>query len=331
MTALAPAIESFFTGYLIGQRGASPHTIASYRDTFRLLFAWIREQSGTRPSDLDFTDLDAATVTGFLAMLEDERHNTGRTRSQRLAAIHSLFRHAALGHPEHAALIARVLAIRPRKPSSKTVSWLTADEADALLAVPDPGTWTGRRDRLLMLLMLTSGARVSEITALTWDDLSLTRPGAHVLWHGKGRKDRLTPLRPAAITGLRQWQRENPASPGAFVFTARGTTRKMSTDAVAARIKIHAGEAAAACPGIAAKNVTPHVLRHSLAMRLQSAGAGGPSIALILGHESLASTRPYLHADLELKQKALDRTAPPNTKPGRYTPPDKLLAFLESL
>jgi len=326
MTALAPAIESFFTGYLIGQRGASPHTIASYRDTFRLLFAWIREQSGTRPSDLDFTDLDAATVTGFLAMLEDERHNTGRTRSQRLAAIHSLFRHAALGHPEHAALIARVLAIRPRKPSSKTVSWLTADEADALLAVPDPGTWTGRRDRLLMLLMLTSGPRVSEVTALTWGDILLTRPGARVLWHGKGRKERITPLQAPAITGLRQWQRENPASPGAFVFTARGTTRKMSTDAVAARIKIHAGEAAAACPGIAAKNVTPHVLRHSLAMRLQSAGAGGPSIALILGHESLASTRPYLHADLELKQKALDRTAPPNTKPGRYTPPDKLLA-----
>ena len=172
MTALAPAVESFFTGYLIGQRGASPHTIASYRDTLRLLFAWIREQSGTRPSDLDFTDVDAATVTGFLAMLEDERHNTGRTRSQRLAAIHSLFRHAALGHPEHAALIARVLAIRPRKPSRKTVSWLTADEADALLAAPDPGTWTGRRDRLLMLLMLTSGPRVSEVTALTWADLS---------------------------------------------------------------------------------------------------------------------------------------------------------------
>jgi len=331
VTALAPAVESFFTDYLIAQRGASPHTIASYRDTFRLLFAWIREQAGTRPSDLDFADVDAAAVTGFLAMLEDERHNTGRTRSQRLAAIHSLFRHAALGHPEHAALIARVLAIRPRKPSRKTVSWLAEDEADALLAAPDPGTWTGRRDRLLMLLMLTSGPRVSEITALTWGDIFLARPGAHVLWHGKGRKERITPLQKPAITGLRQWQRENPAAPGAFVFTARGTTRKMSTDAVAGRIKIHAREAAAACPGIAAKNVTPHVLRHSLAMRLQSAGAGGPSIALILGHESLASTRPYLHADLELKQKALDRTAPPNTRPGRYTPPDKLLAFLESL
>ena len=329
MTALAPAVESFFTGYLTAQRGASPHTIASYRDTFRLLFTWIREQAGTRPSDLDFADLDAATVSRFLAMLEDERRNTERTRSQRLAAIHSLYRHAALGHPEHAALIARVLAIQPRKPSRATVAWLTADEADALLAAPDQGTWTGRRDRLLMLLMLTSGPRVSEVTALTWADLSLTRPGAHVLWHGKGRKERLTPLKAPAVTGLRQWQRENPA--GNFVFTARGTARKMSTDAVAERIKIHAAAASAACPGIAAKTVSPHVLRHSFAMGLQSAGVGGPSIALLMGHESLASTRPYLHADLELKQKALDRTAPPHTKTGRYTPPDKLLAFLESL
>lgn len=329
MTALAPAVESFFTGYLTAQRGASPHTIASYRDTLRLLFIWIREQAGTRPSDLDFTDVDAAAVTGFLAMLENERHNTDRTRGQRLAAIHSLFRHAALGHPEHAALIARVLAIQPRKPSRKTVSWLTGDEAGALLAAPDQGTWTGRRDRLLMLLMLTSGPRVSEVTALTWDDLSLARPGAHVLWHGKGRKERLTPLKAPAVTGLRQWQRENPV--GNFVFTARGTARKMSTDAVAERIKIHAAAASAACPGIAAKTVSPHVLRHSFAMGLQSAGVGGPSIALLMGHESLASTRPYLHADLELKQKALDRTAPPHTKTGRYTPPDKLLAFLESL
>ena len=263
MTALAPAVESFFTEYLIAQRGASPHTIASYRDTLRLLFGWIRDQSGTRPSDLDFADVDAATVSGFLAMLEQQRHNAGRTRSQRLAAIHSLFRHAALRHPEHAALIARVLAIQPRKASRKTVDYLTEDEADALLASPDRATWTGRRDRLLMLVMITSGPRVSEIIALTWDDISLTRPGAHVLWHGKGRKERISPLHALAITGLRQWQRENPAPPGAFVFTARGTTRKMSSDAVAERIKVHAATAAAACPGIAAKNVTPHVLRHT--------------------------------------------------------------------
>ncbi len=279
MTALAPAVESFFTGYLIAPRGASPHTIASYRDTFRLLFTWIREQSGTRPSDLDFTDLDAAAVSRFLAMLEDERHNTGRTRSQRLAAIHSLYRHAALGHPEHAALIARVLAIQPRKTSQKTVAWLNGDEADALLASPDRATWTGRRDHLLMLLMLTSGPRVSEITALTWADITLGKPGARVLWHGKGRKERISPLQAPAVTALRLWQRENTAAPGAFVFTARGTARKMSTDAVAERIRIHAAAAAAACPGIAAKNVTPHVLRHYVEGRVMWPAASSPLVA----------------------------------------------------
>ena len=267
MTAIAPAVESFFTDYLTAQRGASPHTIASYRDTLRLLFAYIQQQSGIRPSSLDFADVDAATVSGFLAMLEQERHNTGRTRSQRLAALHSLFRHAALRHPEHAPVIARVLAIQPRKASRKTIGYLTEDEADALLASPDLTTWTGRRDHLLMLLMITSGPRVSEITALTWADITLERPGARVLWHGKGRKERISPLQAPAVTGLRLWQRENPAGPGAFVFTARGTARKMSTDAVAERIKIHAATAAAACPGIAAKNVAPHVLRHTFAMR----------------------------------------------------------------
>jgi site-specific recombinase XerD len=279
MTAFAPAVESFFTGYLTAQRGASPHTIASYRDTLRLLFAYIQQQSGIRPSSLDFADVDAATVSGFLAMLERERHNTGRTRSQRLAAIHSLFRHAALRHPEHAAVIARVLAIQPRKASRKTIDYLTEDEADALLASPDLTTWTGRRDHLLMLLMITSGPRVSEITALTWADITLERPGARVLWHGNGRKERISPLQAPAVTGLRLWQRENPAAPGAFVFTARGTARKMSTDAVAERIKIHAATAATACPGIAAKNVAPHVLRHYVEGRVMWPAASSPLVA----------------------------------------------------
>jgi site-specific recombinase XerD len=331
MTAFAPTIESFFTEYLTAQRGASPHTIASYRDTFRLLFAHVRDQSNIRPSDLDVTDVNAATVSSFLAMLEQQRHNSATTLSQRLAAIHSLFRHAALRHPEHAALIARVLAIQPRKASQKAIAWLTEDEAEALLASPNPATWTGRRDHLLILVMITNGPRVSEITALTWADIALNKPGARVLWHGKGRKERINPLQEPAVTTLRHWQRENPAPPDAFVFTARGTARKMSADAVAERIRVHATAASDACPSIGAKNVTPHVLRHTFAMRLQAAGVGSPSIALLLGHESPASTRPYLHADLELKQRALDRTAPPHTRPGRYTPPDKLLAFLESL
>jgi site-specific recombinase XerD len=331
MTALAPTVESYFTDYLIAQRGASRHTIASYRDTLRLLLTYVRDQAGIRPTDLDIADLDAAMVSGFMTMLATERHNSDRTRAQRLAAIHSLFRHAALRHPEHAASIARVLAVEPRKATQTTVAYLTDTEAEALLAAPDRATWTGRRDHLMILVMLTSGPRVSEITALTWAELSLTSPGAHVLWHGKGRKERINPLKAPAVAALRAWRRENPAPDGAFVFTTRGTTRKMSTDAVADRLKTHARTAATACPGLGTKNVTPHVLRHTFAMRLQIGGVGSHTVALLLGHESTASTRAYLHADLDLKQRALDRTAPPNTSPGRYTAPDKLLAFLESL
>jgi len=331
MTALAPTVESFFTGYLIGQRGASAHTIASYRDTLRLLFGYVHARTGIQPSDLDVADLDAEMVTGFLAALEQTRHNAAQTRNLRLAAIHSLFRHAALRHPEHAWSIARVLAIRPKKATQKVIAHLSQAEVEALLASPDRSTWTGRRDHLLMLVMITSGPRVSEVTALAWADISAVRPGAHVLWHGKGRKERISPLDPATTAALRLWQRENPGPVSAPVFTARGTARKMTPDAVAQRLRVHAATAAVSCPGIAARNLTPHVLRHTFAMRMQAAGIGGPTIALLLGHESPASTRPYLHADLELKQRALDRTAPPRTRRGRYIPKDELLAFLEAL
>ena len=331
MTALAPTVESFFTGYLIGQRGASPHTIASYRDTLRLLFEYVYERTGIRPSALDVADLGAEMVSDFLAALEQARHNTAQTRNLRLAAIHSLFRHAALRHPEHAWSIARVLAIRPKKAGQTVVCHLTDAEVEALLASPDRSTWTGRRDHLLILVMVTSGPRVSEVTALTWADISATRPGAHVVWHGKGRKERISPLDPATVAALRLWQRENPGPASALVFTARGTARKMTPDAVAQRLQVHAATAAVRCPSIATKNLTPHVLRHTFAMRMQAAGIGSPAIALLLGHESPASTRPYLQADLELKQRALDRTAPPRTRPGRYIPKDELLAFLEAL
>ncbi len=331
MTALAPTVESFFTGYLIGQRGASACTIASYRDTLRLLFAHVYDRTGIEPSDLDVADLGTEMISDFLAALQETRHNSAQTRNLRLAAIHSLFRHAALRHPEHAWSIARVLAIEPRKGSQKVVAYLSVTEVEALLASPDRNTWTGRRDHLLILVMVTSGPRVSEVTALTGADISASRPGAHVAWHGKGRKERISPLDVPAAAALRLWQRENPGPLSAFVFTARGTTRKMTSDAVAQRLRVHAAVAASSCPSIATRNLTPHAPRHTFAMRLQAAGIGSPAIALLLGHESPASTRPYLHADLELKQRALDRTAPPRTRRGRYVAKDELRAFLEGL
>ena len=331
MSALAPTLESFFTSYLVGQRGASKHTITAYRDTLRLLLNYVHERTGIQPSDLDISILDAELIASFLTMLEQERGNSTRTRNARLAAIHSLYRHAALRHPEHADLIARVLAIPPKNHDQTILTYLTATETDALLAAPDGSTPTGRRDHLIILLMITTGVRVSELTDLTRADVHTGKPAAHIATHGKGRKTRITPLDATTATTIRAWLTETSGSTDSPVFTARGTTRKLTTDAVAQRLKLHATAAASACPTIQAKHLTPHILRHTCAMRMLAAGIDATTIALWLAHESPDSTRPYLHADLQLKQQALDRTAPPRTRRGRYRPPDKLLAFLEAL
>lgn len=331
MSALAPTLESFFTDYLIGQRAASPHTIAAYADTFRLLLGYIHKRTGIRPSDLDIAVIDAGLVGDFLTMLEEERHNTARTRNARLAAIHSFFRHAALRHPEHANLIARVLAISTKKTGCSLVTYLTEPEVDALVAAPNRAIWSGRRDHLIVLLMITTGLRVSEMTSLTRADACTEPPGAHVACRGKGRKDRITPLDAGTSRALGAWFNENPGPGTAPVFTARGTARKMSTDAVQQRIQLHSTRAATTCPSLAGREVTPHVLRHTCAMRMLAAGVDITTIALWLGHESPESTRPYLHADLQIKQRALDRTAPPQTTLGRYIPTDPVLAFLEAL
>lgn len=331
MSALAPTLQSFFANYLSEQRGASRHTVTAYRDTFRLLLGYVQERTGVRPSDVDLAMLDAELVCEFLAMLEQQRGNSARTRNARLAAIHSLFSHAALRHPEHAELIARVLAIPFKRGQQTVVSYLDDAELEALLASPDRSTWSGRRDHLLLLLMVTTGLRVSEVTSLVRADVSTDRRFATISCTGKGRKQRVTPINRPTAAALKAWLTQNRGDPDDPLFTARGTSRPLSSDAVAQRICWHARTATAACPSLATKNVTPHVLRHTCAMRMLAAGVGIAAVSLFLGHESLASTRPYVHADLELKQRALDRTAPPKTKPGRYRPPDKLLAFLKAL
>jgi integrase/recombinase XerD len=331
VTALAPTLQSFFTAYLIGQRGASPHTITAYRDTFRLLLDYTHQRTGIRPSDLDLTVIDADLVAGFLTHLEHDRGNSARTRNARLAAIRSLFQHAALRHPEHADLIAQVLAIRSKNTHRTILTYLTDPETDALLAAPNRATWTGRRDHLIILTLVTTGLRVSELTGLTRADIQPTPPGAHLACHGKGRKDRITPLDAPTATALREWLHRSDRPPTAPVFTPQGATRTMTTDAVAQRLTVHATRASRDCPTLTGRIITPHTMRHTCAMRMLAAGNDITTIALWLGHESPESSRPYLHADLQLKQRALDRTAPPHTTPGRYTPPDALLAFLEGL
>jgi len=329
MTAIAATMQAFFTERLIGQRRASPHTIASYRDTLRLLLGFTAARTGTPPCRLDIAELDAPLIAAFLDHIEHQRGNCIRTRNARLAASHSLFGFAALRHPEHAADIARVLAIPAKRGDQTIVTFLTDDEASALLAAPDRATRTGRRDHAWILLAIQTGLRASEITGLTCKDVHLGT-AAYVACHGKGRKDRITPLTPGTVTTLRAWLAERAGRPDDPLFdTIRGGP--MSHDALQQRLTLHAAAAAQYCPALTSKNVTPHVLRHSAAMALLRAGVDITVIALWLGHESVTTTQIYLQADMALKQRALDRTTPPASIPGRYKPGDQLLAFLEAL
>jgi integrase/recombinase XerD len=329
MTALAPTVEAFFTQRLAVQRDASPHTVAAYRDTLRLLLVFTHARTGKQPSSLDVADIDATLVAAFLTHLETERRNSVPTRNARLTAIHSLFRYAALRHPEHAESIQRVLAIPTKRHDQKMVCFLARDEIDALLTAPGADTWFGRRDQALLTLAVQTGMRVSELTRLVRRDLHLGT-GAHVRCHVKGRKERATPLTAHTIAMLTDWLREHDCGPGDPVFpTRRG--QPLSTDAVAWLLTKHAATAADHCPSLRGKHLTPHILRHTAAMQLPDSGLDISVIALWLGHESVETTQIYLHADLTLKEKALARIAPPSTPPGRYQPTDTLLAFLETL
>ncbi|MGI8874833.1 MAG: tyrosine-type recombinase/integrase [Egibacteraceae bacterium] len=329
MTALAPTLEAFFTQRLAAQRRSSPHTIAAYRDTFRLLLGFVQETTGTPPAKLDLDDLDAALVGAFLEHLEADRGVAITTRNARLAAVHSFFRFAALRHPEHAGLIQRVLAIPAKRTNPGPICYLTRAEIDALLAAPDRGTRLGRRDHALLLLAVQTGLRVSELCELRRADVTLGT-GATVSCTGKGRKQRATPLTSAAAAVISSWLKQTTGTPTDPLFPGpRG--RPLSRDAIRRLVQRHVANAASSCPSLATKRVTPHVLRHSCAMQLLAAGVDVAVIALWLGHESIRTTDIYQHADLAMKERALARLAPNRASPGRYRPPDALLAFLEAL
>jgi len=327
--AFPTLLETFFTDRLLRQQRVSPHTIASYRDTFSLLLRFTQQRLGKAPSALTLDDLDAPVVSAFLDDLEQTRGTSARSRKVRLAAIHAFFHYVALRAPSHSGLIQRVLAIPSKRYDRTPIAFLTGVEIEALLAAPDQHTWAGRRDRTLLLLAVQTGLRVSELSGLCWQDLTLGT-GAHVRCQGKGRQERCTPLRKDVITALRAWQREQQSRPEAPVFPGtRGGP--LGRDGVAYLLAKHVRAAQQHCPSLHGKRVSPHVLRHSAAMALLHSGVDCAVIALWLGHESMDTTQMYLHASLELKQQALDKTTPVNGRPGRYQPDDDLLAFLKSL
>lgn len=322
-------LESFFTDRLMRQRQASPNTIASYRDSFCLLFNFAKQRLNKEPSILSIEDLNAPFIGSFLNHVEKDRGNCARSRNVRLAAIHSFFKYIALQDPSHSALIQQVLAIPTKKFERKPIDFLTNTEIDALLAAPDLNTWNGRRDRVLLLLTIQTGLRVSELIGLRCKDIMLDS-GAHVRCKGKGRKDRCTPLRKELVAALRSWLKERSGQPDDPLFpNARGGF--LSRDGVEYLLAKHVAVARQKCRSLQKKHISPHVLRHTAAMELLQHGVDRSVIALWLGHESLETTQVYLHANLEMKEKALAKTTPINVKPGRYQPDDQLLAFLKGL
>ncbi len=326
---LPSLLQSFFTERLLRQRQASPHTIAGYRDSFRLLLQFAKERLGKAPSKIRVADLDAPFLGRFLEHLEDVRKNSARTRNARLAAIHSFFQYVALEEPAYALHCQRILAMPNKRHERRPIEFLNREEFDALLAVPDLSTWLGRRDRALLLVAVQTGLRVSELIGLNCQDVVLGT-GAHVRCLGKGRKYRCTPLRAETTTTLGAWLRERHGQPEQPVFPSiRGG--RLSRDAIERLITKYTNVAKQTCSSLKRKRVSPHVLRHAAAMDLLQHGVDRSVIALWLGHESVETTQMYLHADMRLKEKALSRTTPLGVKPGRYRPDDKLLAFLESL
>jgi site-specific recombinase XerD len=327
---LSVLLQGFFTQRLLQQKQVSSHTIASYRDTFRLLLQFIQRHRHKAPCRLMFEDVDAPLIAEFLQDLEKSRRSSARTRNLRLTAIRSFFQYAAYEAPAHAAQIQRVLAIPSKRYDRKQVQFLTQPEIKALVEAPDTTTWSGRRDRLLLLVAVQTGLRLSELSKLSRSDLALGT-GAHVRCMGKGRKERCTPLTKQAVAILKGWMRELPTQESTRVFpNARGG--ELSGDGVRYILSKHLATAARVCPSLQKKKITPHWLRHTMAMELLQAGVDRAVIALWMGHESVETTQIYLSANLELKEKALAKTQSPVTcQPNRYRPDDKLLAFLSQL
>lgn len=328
-TPLSALLQSFFTDRLMKQRQVSPHTIASYRDTFRLLLEFAYKQLKKTPSKLSFDDLTAPFIGAFLDHIQSDRHNGTRTRNLRLTAIRSFFHYAAFQEPSRSAHIQRVLAIPTKRQDRPLVDFLTHPEIEALLTAPEKTTWAGRRDRALLVLAIQTGLRLSELIGIRRRDIVLTS-GAHVRCYGKGRKERCTPLTKQTVAVMKNWLEERKGADDDVVFpNARGT--QLSSDGVQYILAKHVATARETCPSLKDKRVSPHVLRHTAAMELLQAGVDHSVIALWLGHESSETTMIYLQADLALKEKLLAKTKPLNVKAGRYRPGDKLLQFLNEL
>ncbi len=322
-------LETFFTDRLIAQKRVSPHTVASYRDTFRLLLKFAHKRLKKQPFRLTLDALDAPLICEFLDNIEKRRHNVARSRNLRLTAIRSFFKYVSFLEPSYTAHIQRILAIPNKKQQQKLVAFLTRTEINALLAAPNKKAWIGRRDHTFLMLAIQTGLRLSEMTNLKWKDIILGN-GAHVRCHGKGRKERCTPLTKQTVKVMKAWLREQNGKSEEIIFPSI-RNGQLSSDGVQYLVSKHAKNAELMCSSLKRKRVTPHVLRHTTAMELLQAGVDRSVIALWLGHESVETTQIYFDANLTIKEEMLKKTTPINTKVGRFKADDKLLAFLKNL
>jgi site-specific recombinase XerD len=327
--AFAPLLQDYFCQRLIAQRDASPATIASYRDTFRLLLGYARDRIRKKPTDLALVDIDAPLVLGFLAHLERDRGNSPRTRNARFAAIRSFLQFAAVKCPASLPSIQRVLAIPMKRFDRRVLGFLTREEVKAIIDAPDCATWTGRRDRAMFSAFYNTGARISEIANACVADVSPDRRRC-LRVHGKGRKERIVPLWSSTCRLLSAWLRETSSSPNAPLFPARDGGR-LSRSGIEDRLASALATAVGSCPSLRDRRVSPHTLRHTTAMHLLQSGVDVTVIALWLGHENPATTHTYVEADLAMKRRALDKLADPRSRAKRLAPSDALLAFLDGL
>ena len=322
-------LQAFFVERLMKQRRASAATIASYRDAFCLLFKFVEQRLNKAPANITMADLQAPFIGAFLDWLETERGNSISTRNARLAAIHSFFKYAALRDPVHSGLIQRVLAIPGKRSDRSLVEYLTREEVAVLLSIPDESTWTGRRDKTLLLVAIQTGLRVSELVGLNSEDV-IFGDGSHIRCKGKGRKERCTPLRKKVAQALKAWMREISTQPSSPLFPNSRAIR-LTRNGVGYLLNKHVENAKSRCPSLCKKRVTPHVLRHTAAMNLLQQGVDRSVIALWLGHETMETVQCYIHANLQMKEQALAKTAPLDVIPGNYRPTDELLEFLKNL
>jgi site-specific recombinase XerD len=322
-------LHDYFCKRLVAQRNASQRTIASYRDTFRLLLRYVQDHTRKAPAALTMADLDAPVILGFLDHLERDRHNSIRTRNARLAGLRSFFHYAASSNPVQLPLVQRVLSIPSKRHDRPLLGFLSREEVDAVQAATDRTTWSGRRDYALFAVLYNTGARVSEMVGLRAVDFA-SGPAATLHLRGKGRKERMVPLWKTTARLLTQWLDDNPCAPERPLFPNRAGER-LTRSGVASRLRLAVAKASTTCPSLRGRRISPHTLRHTTAMHLLQAGVDITVIALWLGHESPTTTHGYIEADLAMKQRALDKLSAPNHGPPRFVPGDDLLAFLDGL